>query len=204
MAAVNFALAAHDGVQWLIVLGALDIAGGLYLERRVRRGTGQHPGSGPTHSSDLLLPVPRTPGDLRRTTDVPEPSATPGSLVHVQVGPHCMVSVHNGPVTGVGVVQLGGEIDTCTTGELWPVVEAEAGRAERALVVQLSEVTFFGSAGITLLLDAWQAARGQGVGFAVAAGQAAVLRPLRITQVDELLPVRADLAGAVAAALPAR
>ncbi|SER76612.1 anti-anti-sigma factor [Lentzea xinjiangensis] len=122
--------------------------------------------------------------------------------MRMQAGPYCTVAVETGRSDGVGVVRVGGEIDTSTTGDLWVVVEAETGRAARAVVVELSEVTFFGSAGISLLIQARQAARDHGIGFAVAAEQTTVLKPLRIAQIDELLPVRADLAGAVAAAMP--
>ncbi|RKT54390.1 STAS domain-containing protein [Saccharothrix australiensis] len=66
-----------------------------------------------------------------------------------------------------------------------------------ALVVDLSEVTFFGSPGISALVAASQKAERLGVRFAVVADQRAVLRPLQVTGVASTLDVYASRADAL-------
>ncbi|SES37235.1 anti-anti-sigma factor [Lentzea xinjiangensis] len=121
--------------------------------------------------------------------------------MRMQVGPYCTVSVDAGPQAGVEVVRVGGELDAGTTDELWPLLRARIERAGHAVVVDLTEVSFFGSAGLKLLMDGWQAAREHQVGFAVAAAHEQVLKPLRITKVDGVVLVRVDVDHAAVAAL---
>ncbi|XVS61988.1 STAS domain-containing protein [Actinosynnema sp. CA-299493] len=70
-------------------------------------------------------------------------------------------------------------------------------RRPAALVVDLDGVEFFGSSGITTLLEARERARPAGAGFAVAASRRPVLRTLQVTDLVEVLHVRVSLPEAV-------
>ena len=110
------------------------------------------------------------------------------------------ITVTTGPAPGVRVVRLVGEVDAATRHEVEPEVLEVVERAPAGLVLDLSRVSFFGSAGIALLLDAQRAADRLGIGFAVVAHHRAVINPLRVTEVDAAIAVRATLDDAVTAA----
>ncbi|MFJ6671190.1 STAS domain-containing protein [Actinosynnema sp. NPDC091369] len=110
------------------------------------------------------------------------------------------ITVTAGSAPGVRVVHLVGEVDVATRHEVGPAVLEVADQATTGLVLDLSRVGFFGSAGIALLLDAQQAADRLGIGFAVVAHHRAVVNPLRVTEVDATIAVRATLDDAVTAA----
>ncbi|WP_330851458.1 STAS domain-containing protein [Lentzea sp.] len=100
---------------------------------------------------------------------------------------------------GVAVVVMAGEIDMVTErSPLTTAVEALE-RTPLGLVVDLRDVTFFGSSGMTLLTTVQEAARLRDVPFAVVAAHHAVRTPLAVTGMDMVLPLYADLSDALAA-----
>ncbi|MEJ2856364.1 MULTISPECIES: STAS domain-containing protein [unclassified Saccharothrix] len=101
-------------------------------------------------------------------------------------------------VDRVVVVRLAGELDMVS--ERGPEDEVRARIAARppAVVLDLREVTFFGSNGISLVLSAWQQARSNQVGFALVADSRPVLRPLEVTDVLTVVSVFGTLDDAVA------
>jgi anti-sigma B factor antagonist len=105
---------------------------------------------------------------------------------------------------GVSVVEVGGDVDLVAGGPIFAILDAEVARCQDGIVVDLTDATFFGSTGISVLLDAATRARDRGVGLVVAAGHLTVLRPLGITGVVELLTIRPTVDLAVAALRPGR
>ncbi|NUT99959.1 MAG: STAS domain-containing protein [Saccharothrix sp.] len=103
---------------------------------------------------------------------------------------------------GVVTVEVVGEVDMATS----PPVRAEISRRldarPVALVVDLRRVVFFGTTGISMLVEAEHHARRLGVPLGIVADQASVLRPLAATEVDTLLTVRPDPEAAIEAVLP--
>ncbi|MFE9748710.1 STAS domain-containing protein [Saccharothrix saharensis] len=105
---------------------------------------------------------------------------------------------HIGPVAVVVHTESDGVLITSVKGEVdqdsVEVVRAELAtgldRRPTALVVDLDGVEFFGSLGITALLEAWERAARLGVGFAVAASRRPALRTLEVTDMVEVLRVR--------------
>lgn len=87
-----------------------------------------------------------------------------------------------------------GEIDMNTA----PVLAEEVGKAigPELVVVDLSDVTFFGSAGIAALLDAREQYEGAGSRLRLVAARGPVPRSLEIAGVLELLPVYSSVADA--------
>ncbi|MFC6087661.1 STAS domain-containing protein [Saccharothrix lopnurensis] len=95
------------------------------------------------------------------------------------------------------VVALSGELDVDSA----PPVHAAVDDALRAgpplLVLDLSEVVFFGSPGLSLLLGAHERALGAGGAVAVVADRRPVLRPLEVTGVTAVLDIYASRAEAL-------
>jgi anti-sigma B factor antagonist len=100
---------------------------------------------------------------------------------------------------GVLVVQVVGDIDTATEGAVRATLLAQLDRQPAQLVVDLTEVDFFSSAGIQLLVDAAARAKRQDVALVVVTDRRAVLRPLQITSVDRVLDIHGSLPEALAA-----
>jgi anti-anti-sigma factor len=107
------------------------------------------------------------------------------------------------PVPGAAgevlVVKAVGEIDLLTDGAVRTDVLRTLGERPGALVLDFSEVTFLGSAGIAVLVEAAQAAQRDGVRFAVAAVNRAVVRPLQLAGVADMLNMHSTLAEALEA-----
>ncbi|PSL51664.1 anti-anti-sigma factor [Saccharothrix carnea] len=99
----------------------------------------------------------------------------------------------------VAVVEVVGEIDMACETPVRTALVTQLDQRPAGLVVDLTEVDFFGSAGIQLLVEAIERAERRGVALAVATDRRAVLRPLEITLVREVVDVHPTLADAIAA-----
>ncbi|SDF96261.1 anti-anti-sigma factor [Lentzea fradiae] len=98
-----------------------------------------------------------------------------------------LLTVRAADIAGVVVVAVEGEIDVDTADEVLDALR-EGFRGEGpALVADLTEVTFFGSTGISTLITAHELADEHGKDFHVVAPQRAVKRPLQVTGVADVL-----------------
>ena len=91
------------------------------------------------------------------------------------------------------VVHVVGEIDTLTA----PVLRAQLDEhlpVVPLLVLDLSDVTFLGSAGLAVLVETQKAARSRDVALRLIATTRAVTRPLEVTGLIDLFTI-ADSAG---------
>ncbi|WP_309113206.1 STAS domain-containing protein [Saccharothrix sp.] len=102
---------------------------------------------------------------------------------------------------GVVVLEVVGEVDMATSPRLRAEVSRLLDTRPTVLVIDLRGVVFFGSTGISMLVEAEHHARRLGVPMGIAAAQPTVLRPLAATEVDALVTVRPDPATAAAAVL---
>jgi anti-sigma B factor antagonist len=124
---------------------------------------------------------------------VAEPTGQPSPILDVQV-------TRKGDVL---VVRVTGELDADTVPEVRAAMAAGLAENPSALVLDLSDVRFFSSAGLSLLLEI----RRRIDSFAVVANRRAVLRPIQLTTVGSLLTVTPTLDEAlveVAATVSAR
>ena len=80
-----------------------------------------------------------------------------------------------------------GEIDSSSAPVLRTEIEAILGRTVREVVLDLDEVTFLDSAGLSALATAHRSAAERGVRLRVLASARAVMRPLQITGLWDLL-----------------
>lgn len=99
--------------------------------------------------------------------------------------------------TGVIVITVCGEVDLSTAPRVQDVLLAHLRPAPAALIVDLTDVGFFGAAGLTTLITAQQAATAAGVGFGVIADSRPVLLPVTLTGLGSTLNIHADLAQAL-------
>ena len=97
--------------------------------------------------------------------------------------------------SGTVVVVIAGEIDLATADAFRDSLSPHvADPATTLLVCDLSQVQFLACSGLSVLLDAQDALEARGAGLAVVADQPAVLRPVRVTGLGDVLRVHPSLA----------
>ncbi|AXB42284.1 STAS domain-containing protein [Amycolatopsis albispora] len=99
---------------------------------------------------------------------------------------------------GVGILTLTGELDLAVADELARVLDDALERAGAGLVVDLIGVAFLDSSCLQVLLSAAARARAAGRGFGLVAVSPAVVRPITVLALGEVLPVSASVNDAVA------
>ncbi|MGX9788647.1 STAS domain-containing protein [Mycobacterium sp. MMS18-G62] len=90
------------------------------------------------------------------------------------------------------VVAVAGDIDSTSVDALATHLDAALKAASelpgRVLVVDLGAVTYFGSAGLNAIVGCYQNGLSGDVAVRVVASTAEVIRPLQVTQLDEVVP----------------
>jgi anti-sigma B factor antagonist len=100
------------------------------------------------------------------------------------------------PADDIAVVRVDGEVDMVTAPALESQVVALLGEKPRVLVIDLTGVRFFSSAGLAVLALAHREAD-EGTELRVVANDSAVLRPLELTGLTEDLVIRPSLKSAM-------
>jgi anti-sigma B factor antagonist len=100
---------------------------------------------------------------------------------------------------GILLVSVSGALDAATHRPVVSELDAVFEARPPGVVLDLSEVEFMGSVGIAMLVNCHHRAGRLRIPFAVVANTRAVLRPLRISQVEAALPLHASVDEAVAA-----
>ncbi|BBZ34647.1 STAS domain-containing protein [Mycolicibacterium confluentis] len=104
--------------------------------------------------------------------------------------------VHDGAI----VVSAEGEVDSGNVGELAAHLDEARGAAatsqRRLLVIELDRVKYFGSAGLSAVLDCHERGGVEGVTVRLAASNTEVLRPIEVTKLDEVLHLYDTVAAA--------
>jgi anti-sigma B factor antagonist len=98
------------------------------------------------------------------------------------------------------VLHVRGELDVVTVPTLATHIDIALNSQPAVMVVDLTDVVFMSSAALTLLIEAHRLAEPTATSFRVAADKNAVIRPMRITGVDQTL----DLYPSVSAAISGR
>ncbi|MFD4637059.1 STAS domain-containing protein [Lentzea sp. NPDC058436] len=109
-----------------------------------------------------------------------------------------VLTAHTVDHHGITVVVVAGEIDMTTEDSPLNQALSAVRRKPAGLVVDLGAVSFFGSAGINLVLNVWRHAVSDGVPLAVVGGRT-VSRPLEMSGADAVLSLHPSLAEALAA-----
>ncbi|WP_433869490.1 STAS domain-containing protein [Saccharopolyspora sp. CA-218241] len=95
-------------------------------------------------------------------------------------------------------VLVSGEIDMLSSPRLREAVDSALDDGPRLLVIDLSEVSLFASAGLSVLVAAHERATGLDVGLRIVAQGRAALRPIQATGLDRKMPVFETRAEALA------
>ncbi|NIH78865.1 STAS domain-containing protein [Amycolatopsis viridis] len=103
-------------------------------------------------------------------------------------------------VDGAIVVAAIGDVDLTSAPELDKQVQSACAETQPPgpVVVDLSGVSFLGSIGLSMLVNAQQKCQEKSVELRVVATSRAVLRPLQVTRLDEQLHITSSLEEAVA------
>lgn len=97
------------------------------------------------------------------------------------------------------VVRLGGEFDVAAEEYFDRIVERLAAEA-KAVVLDLSELSFIDSSGLRALLRAWKRSQLEGASLAIVPGNGQVRNTMKLTGADEMLPIVAEAPPIVAEA----
>lgn len=92
-------------------------------------------------------------------------------------------------VDGIVVTLAAGEVDMSSVDIIRAEVSRQLDRHPASLVLDLSALTFFGSAGLDMLIEQQRHAQELGATFVVVADGDVVLKPLEITGLAEVLAV---------------
>ncbi len=97
----------------------------------------------------------------------------------------------------LGVVTVGGDVDHIVRTVLREAMAAALALRPSGLVVDLTEVRFFGSTGLSVLAWLSQAATQAEIEVTLVATQHSVLKPMVITRIDELFTIHPTVRDAV-------
>lgn len=110
-----------------------------------------------------------------------------------------LLTVRAADVAGVVVVAVEGEIDVDTADVVLDALRLGFESGGPAVVADLTEVSFFGSTGISTLITAHELAGEHGTDFHVVAPHRTVKRPLQVTGVAEVLALHDSVDEALSA-----
>lgn len=99
---------------------------------------------------------------------------------------------------GALVVRPVGEVDHAEASTFREPLLAALDQTSDKVVVDLGELTFIDSTGLTVLITGWQVARSRGVAFSLAAPRHPVARRLNTTGLNTLFDVYDTVAEAIA------
>jgi anti-sigma B factor antagonist len=97
---------------------------------------------------------------------------------------------------GCTVLSVRGDIDLATAPALQEAVAGVLAEGPPGFILDLSEVEFLGSVGMTILVSAHEALRNRGR-FSVVADGPSTSRPLQLTKLDEVIPIFGSLGDAL-------
>lgn len=90
------------------------------------------------------------------------------------------------------VVSLRGDVDLGNSPAARKLLLDCVGQG-RDVVVELSGVSYIDSSGVASLVEAFQSARRQGTGFALAAVSESALRVLQLARLDKVFPIHGSV-----------
>lgn len=100
---------------------------------------------------------------------------------------------------GAVIVSVAGELDMVTVNQAAVAVKEAIARGD-TVILDMTGLRFFSSAGLTLLLQLHEAVQDSQVEVHLAGDQRVVTRPLELTGLTELFPIHKSITEALAAA----
>jgi anti-sigma B factor antagonist len=99
------------------------------------------------------------------------------------------------------ILYVGGAVDFSVAEEFRAGVEDAVATANSPLIVDLGNVSFLDSSGISTLVRAYHAMKARGDYFALVVNRPMIMRVLSICRLDSIFEIHRDLDAAVAAAM---
>lgn len=99
--------------------------------------------------------------------------------------------------TGRVVVAVGGEVDILTSPQLRAAVLDQIDAGAALVVLDLDGISFLGTSGLAVLIEAREAAQEKGVDLRLACSERRVLRPLTIAGLSPLFSIHETVADAL-------
>lgn len=96
------------------------------------------------------------------------------------------------------VLAVSGEVDLVTADEFETQLKSVLCPPNEVVILDMSEVEFFSSAGLSILLASAESAKSSGIQFRLVTTERVVLRPLEITGVSDAFTVYDSVEEAVA------
>jgi anti-sigma B factor antagonist len=91
------------------------------------------------------------------------------------------------------VLRVKGDVDSSTAdelvGNLIDALDMAKAHPARLLVIDLEQVTFFGSAGLNAVLDGHEQGKAAGTAVRLVASHGQVLQPIEVTELDRILDI---------------
>jgi len=87
------------------------------------------------------------------------------------------------------LVHLAGHFDLTAKKRFEAVLQEVFSGKAKEVIIDLRELVFIDSAGLRLLLEAWNVAKRKGIDFAVLPGSSQVQEVLKVTGLDQVLPL---------------
>jgi anti-sigma B factor antagonist len=112
------------------------------------------------------------------------------------------LDLHVTTAAGYTVVEVAGEIDLASAPELRTCLHQTINAGSRQLVVDLRQVDFIDSMGVGVLVGAHRRLRDHDGSLQLVGADGLVLRILRLTGLDRVIPLHATLSDALASARP--
>lgn len=100
-------------------------------------------------------------------------------------------------VSGIAILSVRGAVDMLSAPQLEAAICAARETAPVGLIVDLTEVDFLASVGMSVLIEAQEQAAATSLRFGVVADGAATSRPMRLLGIDAVLTLHPTLAEAL-------
>lgn len=110
-----------------------------------------------------------------------------------------LISLGIEQIDGATVLAVAGEVDMVTTPHLRSGVQERLEAQPPVLVLDLTGLSFLGSSGLAVLVEALETSRAQGTSLRLVANSREVIRPLEATGLTELFATYPDLDTALVA-----
>ena len=88
-----------------------------------------------------------------------------------------------------GSVKLAGEVDLCSVPELRDALNSQVNLGRPALIVDLTEVTFMDSSGLSVIIGFWRQMQELGGKLVIVGAKGEVLEVFRLTHLDQYIPL---------------
>ncbi|MHA3772371.1 STAS domain-containing protein [Verrucomicrobiota bacterium sgz303538] len=88
-----------------------------------------------------------------------------------------------------GTIKLAGEIDLCSVPQLRDALDSKVSQGRPALILDLTEVTFMDSSGLSVIISFWRQMQEHGGKLVIVGATGEVLEVFRLTNLDQYIPL---------------